>query len=423
MALTRKAILYILIAYVFIGLALGFGHPYFTIFVIPLALMIFYSTAAARINLPHLLLTREITPPRSFGGEPINVNVRVENLSAQKIDQIHIEDFVDSALSIERGDNRSTTSLNPNGLIELSYTISSPTRGRYLIGPLHVNVRDLFGFNELTAAVETLDQVLVLPKIENLGSLELRSKRIGPWPGNIPSKSTGPGTEFFELRPYVSGDELRRINWKASAKRGGLVSNEYESERVTDVLVVVDCSEGALSRFFPFNAEEFEIELAASLCSQLLLQGNRVGLLAYGAERTWVPPAFGKRHLLRILSGLAILKAGKPLIPVGYAVESIVNAVLPARAVVVLISPIMGYEIVEVVREVAQAGYSVFCFTPQNTFPPREEKTVRMLARTIIALERAVNMKVAAKSCRLIQLSPQSAVRVVLRRSLAWRPA
>ena len=139
----------------------------------------------------------------------------------------------------------------------------------------------------------------------------------------------GLGTEFFELSPYTPGDDLRRVNWKASAKLRQLVTNEFEGEQVTDVLVALDCSQGVASKLFDFDAMEFQVSLAASLCWQLILQGNRVGLSVYGAVRTWVNLAFGKRQLLRILDNLAIVKPGPATVPLDYAVESVITTLVP----------------------------------------------------------------------------------------------
>jgi uncharacterized protein (DUF58 family) len=278
---------------------------------------------------------------------------------------------------------------------------------------------DLMRFRQYSETISGQAVVMIFPQVEDLGKVDVTARRVGPWPGSILSRSVGPGTEFFELRLYSPGDELRRINWKASARQARLVTNEFESEHVTDVLVVLDCSETVLSSVFSFDAEEFEVNLAASLCSQLLLQGNRVGLLIYGAERTWVPPAFGKSQLLRILNGLTIAKAGRPVIPIDFAVETIVNAVLPARSVIAFISPLMGDEVIEVIRNVAAAGYSVLCVTPSMDASTRDESQSSVLARKILEIERRINIRQIASISKCVEVSPHTSMRVLSRRGVA----
>ncbi len=421
MALTRKAVLYLGLAYLFIGLALIFREPSLTIFVIPLAFFLFHSSLFAPPPELNLKIRRSLNPPRSFGGESIHVTLQIRNDSELEVSELHLEDVLPESLKLESGTNSLILSLAPREQVEHFYRISAPKRGRYLIGPFTVRSTDIMGFRQRVETIPSRDQVMILPRVQDIGTVELRARRVGPWPGAVPSRTLGAGTEFFELRPYISGDELRRINWKASAKLARWIANEFETERVTDVMVVTDCSESALSRLFAFDVEEFQVNLAASLCSQLLQQGNRVGLLVYGAERTWVAPAFGKRQLLRTLSGLAIVKAGQALVPIDYAVEAIVAAVLPARSVIVFISPFMGPDIVELVGDVAAAGYSVLCLTPTAESVVKDETQDRMLARKILATERRINMRRVLAVSRLIEVSPHTPIRLLLRRRIPWK--
>jgi len=423
MPLTRKAVAYLALAYLFIGLALGFREPTLTAYVIPLAVAFFYSSLFTQAEMPELTIKRHLNPPRSFGGESITVTLQVRNNSLAEIGELRLEDSLPASLALEGGTNNLTAYLRSGELLEHTYKISAPKRGRYQVGPVKVKSEDVLGFREYSSTLPSQDQLLILPKVEDLGPVELRARRVGPWPGSVQSRNVGPGSEFFELRYYIPGDELRRINWKATAKRVRLLSNEFEGERVTDVLVVLDCSESARSQLFPFNAEEFEVDFAASLCSQLLLQGNRVGLLVYGAERTWLVPAFGKRQLLKILSSLAIVKAGSALVPIGYAVETIVAAVLPARSVIVFVSPLIGDDIVEAVSNVASAGYSVVCFSPTTgRIRPTSERSVTSTARRIMAAERRINVKQVLAVAKFFELSPQASIRLLLRsRRSLWR--
>lgn len=418
MALTRKAVLYLGLAYFFIGLALVLRQQALTIFIIPLALTFFYSSLFSDPRKPDLTIRRRLNPLRSFGGENIKVTIEILNNLNMEVNELRLDDKVPDSLHLERGMTSFNISLQPLERTERFYEISAPKRGRYVLGPLKATSIDLMGFRQCSSRVPVQDVVMVFPRVEDMGKVELTARRVGPWPGTILSRNVGPGTEFYELRLYSPGDELRRINWKASAKHGQLVTNEFETERVTDVLVVLDCSEAIASGIFNPNAEEFEVNLTASLCSQLLLQGNRVGLLIYGAERTWVPPAFGKRQLLRILSGLTIATAGRGIVPIDFVVETIVDAVLPARSVIAFISPLMGDEIVEVIRNVASSGYSVVCLTPTVESSTSDESGSRILARKILATKRRINMRQILPVSRCVEVSPRTPVRLLLRRGI-----
>ena len=415
MALTKKAVLYLALAYVFIGLALVLRQPVLTVFVVPIALTFFFASLFSRIQAPDLTITRKLNPLRSFGGESIKVTVEVQNNLNLEISNLHLEDQIPNSLHLESGSSSFSMSLKPHERIEHFYEISAPKRGRYTLGPMKATSLDQLRLRQYSVTCPGQAVVMILPQVAELGKVDVTSRRVGRWPGTIPSRTVGPGTEFFELRLYSPGDELHRINWKASARQARLVTNEFETERVTDVLVVLDCSETVVSSAFSFDAEEFEVKLAASLCSQLLLQGNRVGLLVYGAERTWVSPAFGKRQLLRIISGLTVVKAGRAIIPMDFAVGTIVNALLPSRSVIAFISPLMGDEIVDVVRGVAAAGYSIIRVTPSLEASSKDYSQSAALARRILETERRINLKQIASISRCVEVSPHTSMRVLSR--------
>jgi uncharacterized protein (DUF58 family) len=421
MALTKKAIAYLGLTFAFIGLALALSEPSFLVFVVPMSVLLYLSPSLTPVRSLRLQITRRIHPSRSFGGEDVEVMVKVTNDSNEKIVHIHLEEQVPQPLILKSGTRTVAGSMNPGEEFEYCYRISAPKRGRYILGPFTARTSDLMGFRADTDQVNVFDNLTVLPRIEKTGPVELRARRVGPWPGLIASRKIGLGTEFFELEPYAPGDDLRRINWKASAKLGQLVTNEFEGEQVTDVLLVLDSSQDALPELFGFDALEFEVNLAASLCSQLILQGNRVGLSIYGPVRTWVEPAFGKRQLLRLLDNLAIVKPGRPTVPMDYAVQSVIVSVVPARSVIVVISPLLGDEIANVVLNLAARGYSIVCFTPA---PSPNHETVsqsRVLARRIVAAERRMKMIELTKVAKLIETSPDLAIRSMLRRRAPWR--
>src|SRR5438445_11223611 len=134
-------------------------------------------------------------------------------------------------------------------------------------------------------------------------------------------------------------DDLKRINWKASARHRRLITNETEAERVTDVMIVLDTD---VTFYESAEAELFErgVRAAASLASLLLRQGNRVGMILQGEERGVVAPGFGKRHERDILVLLAAAKPGRAQLSTSYVITLLARLMLPAKAQVVIISPL-----------------------------------------------------------------------------------
>jgi uncharacterized protein (DUF58 family) len=358
-----------------------------------------------------------------MGDEDVNVTLTVANRTPHTIESLQLEDNVPDELKIKSGTNRLMLSLRPGEVAGFSYTLSSPKRGTHELGPTQVAFTDNLKLRSVIARLSNVNQFLVLPKIEKLGTIDLKGRRVGPWPGLVPSRRMGIGTEFFEISPYVPGDDLRRVNWKASARAGELVTNEFEGEQVVDILVVLDCSEDIMSDLFDYDALEFQVEFAASLCSQLIMQGNRVGLSIYGAVRTWVDLAFGKRQLLKLLDSLAVVKPGAATLPIKYVVESVIASILPARSVVLLVSPMIDDAVPEMITNITLKGYTTICFTPSIGTNPRGLDDSSRIARRIFAAERKLRINKVRQLARVTEISPTNAIRPSLRMRNEWKAA
>ena len=419
MPLTRKTLAYLTTAYAFIFLVLLFRASWLTVFVLPIAVLIFASSKLPKLEPFPITVTRVIQPMRSMGDEDVEVTLTVTNKSTHSIESMQLDDNVPADLQTKSGTSRLILSLRPGEAARFSYELSSPERGTHEVGPTQIVFTDNLKLRSAVSQLSNVGQFLVLPKIEKLGTVDLKGRRVGPWPGLVPSRRMGIGTEFFEISPYVPGDDLRRVNWKASARSGKLVTNEFEGEQVVDILVVLDCSEDVMSDLFDYDALEFQVRFAASLCSQLIMQGNRVGLSIYGAVRTWVDLAFGKRQLLKLLDSLAVVKPGAATLPIKYVLESVISTVLPARSVVVLISPMIDAALPEMVESVVLKGYTTICFTPSAQSNAPDLSDSRRIARRIFAAERKLMINKVRQRARVIEISPT--IRSNLRMKNEWK--
>jgi len=414
MAFTRKGLAYLSLAYGFVAIAITLREFYLAAYVIPIGLLFLVSNSLFSIDISGLKVERKLAPSRTFGGDPIDVTIRVTNDTDHDLADIEIEDHVPLPLTPESGLNSIPLSLRPQESLEWTYRISPAKRGHYIVGPISIQYADLLGFYRRRTQRLQEDSFTVLPTIEKIGTLDLRARRVGAWSGQVPSRRVGAGTEFYELRLYNPGDELRRINWKASARAGRLVTNEFESEHVTDVLLIVDSTEDVASSIFKFDLTEFQLTLAGSLSSQLLLQGNRVGLAIYGVVRSWVDLAFGKRQLIKILDNLAMAKAGRALVPISYAIESVVVSLVPSKSLILFISPLLSEETASVISSLAEKGYVIVCFTPTQEQAKGTDPTA--FAVRILSAQRRANAIRVDSVATLIEFAPDVSLKSQLRR-------
>jgi len=144
-------------------------------------------------------------------------------------------------------------------------------------------------------------------------SLPRRARPVpGESAGETPRRLPGSGVELLQLRDYVSGDALSRVDWKATARRGTLVSREYSEAQHLEILLVVDAGRGSRVRAGALDRLGLYANVAARLAEHAVSIEDRVGLLVY-ADRTLSAslPDRGLRAVMRLRRQLEILESDR----------------------------------------------------------------------------------------------------------------
>jgi uncharacterized protein (DUF58 family) len=130
--------------------------------------------------------------------------------------------------------------------------------------------------------------------------------------GETPRRLPGVGVELLQLRDYVSGDALSRIDWKATARRGALISREYSEAQHLEIVLVVDAGRASRVRAGQLDRLGLFANVAARLAEHAVSVEDRVGLLVY-AERTLAAcvPDRGLRAVSRLRHALARLESDR----------------------------------------------------------------------------------------------------------------
>jgi uncharacterized protein (DUF58 family) len=137
----------------------------------------------------------------------------------------------------------------------------------------------------------------------------MRASRLGPT-GLRLVITRGEGREFESLRDYTPDDEYRRIDWKATARKGRLIVRQYEAERDQLVVILLDCGRTMSVRVGDLTKLDQLVEAALRLARVAVETGDRVGLIAFsGAVRLALAPGKGHSQLRRIAEALTELEA------------------------------------------------------------------------------------------------------------------
>lgn len=172
--------------------------------------------------------------------------------------------------------------LPARGEAEIPYALWSERRGEYRYGPVRVVGSDPFAFFQWEREVPSVGRAIVYPRVYPLELITASGAAGGSLPSGNPAFEDI--TRFRSVREYTAGDELKRINWKISAKTGRLFTTEYERTQTSPVRIVLNL----MSDDFPLRRRdqliERAIEVAAALVFSYARRGQPVGLVAAAVE-------------------------------------------------------------------------------------------------------------------------------------------
>ncbi len=230
------------------------------------AALVVAAVAATGLTRLRLDVSRQLRPDRLHAGTPSVVELRVSNRGSRRTPLLHLRDVVGE---LGRAASVVLSPLGPGEEVTAVYSLPSDRRGRLSVGPLEVRVCDPFGLAGLSTPGAPVTALTIWPAVEEvLAPTSLAGHRHD---AGDPSGLAVNGEELYGLRPYVDGDDLRRVHWRASAKRDELVVRQDEQPGQGQVIVVLDVRSGV------YQGDTFE--RAVSAAASVLVASARRGLL------------------------------------------------------------------------------------------------------------------------------------------------
>ncbi len=191
----------------------------------------------------------------------------------------------------------------------LRYSFTPRSRGDHATGKLYLRYRGAIGLVERWACADLDQTVRIYPAIRPIEEQSLFLARTRQAELQLrKQRQRGHGREFESLRDYLEGDDLRDVCWKASARRGSLVSKQHQTERSQPVWLLIDAGRLLQARVGEYTKLDYATTTALAMSQLALVSGDRVGLLAYGRETQQVlAPARGRTHLRQMMESLALV--------------------------------------------------------------------------------------------------------------------
>ena len=256
--------------------------------------------------------------------------------------------------------------------------------GVFALGPVHLRAFDDFRLRRFEARLDGGAVIRAYPRAERLRTL-VRPAHTHLYSGNRVAARKGEGIEFADTRPYVPGDQLRSVNWRASARRGDLWVTLRHPERNVDVVLLLDTFTHAGAA--DGSTLEQMVRGASSLASAWLRERDRVGVIDFGGTLRWLEVGGGLRHAYRLVDALLDTQVvfsyawkGSEVIPI---------RLLPPHALVVGLSPLLDQRFLKALLDLRGRGLDVAVIElpvePHLGAPATE---VALLARRMWRLER-----------------------------------
>lgn len=194
----------------------------------------------------------------------------------------------------------------PFEVAETRYHLRPNQRGDYQFGDTNIRYTSVLKTFIRQARYSTAAPVKVYPNVLDVRKYDLLARRGLLYEiGLRPARVYGAGTEFERLREYNTDDEYRRINWRATARRGKPIAAEYETERSQYIISVIDT--GRLMRPPVGDLAKLDYVINAALLLSYVagLKGDFTGLLTFADDvRTYLAPKRGKGQFYRMLEAL-----------------------------------------------------------------------------------------------------------------------
>jgi uncharacterized protein (DUF58 family) len=320
---------------------------------------------ASGVALQNLVALRKLSSARVFEDGEVDVSLRIQNRSnLSKV--LEVRDRVPEVMRIKKGANYVLMELGPQRETEIAYTIEAPLRGFYTIGPVCIRIQDTFGLFHNEREIHLYDDFLVFPKMEDLKDALIKSRVPKIFTGAVNIRNPGDGSNFYNLREYVEGDSIKKVNWNATARTGGtMMVNEYERDAVSDIILIIDSRSvsetGPVSR----NSLVYSTRAAASLAQYFLSRRDSVGLVIYSDEIVSVDRDTGKKQLYVLLTKLAgaMAKGNTPLRVVTNRIMPHINRGSP----VIILSPLEDDPtIIDAVRDFRARNFDVTVLSPSS---------------------------------------------------------
>lgn len=245
---------------------------------------------------------RRLHPARVHAGTDSSVELAVRNAGVRRTPVLTVRDPFDRG---RRQARFLLAPLRPGETARAAYRLPTERRGVYPLGPLEVGFTDAFGLAGAIRTAAPATQLTVYPRIDTVAPMP-HTLGHDPLAGvDHPNAPGQVGEDFYALRPYQVGDDLRRVHWRSTARTGELMIRQDEMPWQGRATVLLDVRRRAHTT----ASLELAVSAAASIVTAAWRRRSLVRLVTTdGTDSGW---AAGAAHAEAIMEHLATVRASR----------------------------------------------------------------------------------------------------------------
>lgn len=232
-------------------------------------------------------------------GDENPVDIYLENFYPQAV---FLEVIDELPFQFQRRDVSFKLSMNPGESRSIRYGLRPVKRGEYHFGAVNVFVKSIVGLVVRRYRFDADVTVPVYPSFVQMRQYELLaiSSRLTMM-GIKKIRKIGANREFEQIGQYVQGDDFRRVNWKATARKGELMVNHYQDERSQNVYSVIDKGRVMKMPFEGLSLLDYAINASLVISNIAIRKGDKAGLITFQHKISSVVPASGRGRQMQLI--------------------------------------------------------------------------------------------------------------------------
>jgi uncharacterized protein (DUF58 family) len=272
------------------------GSPDLHMVAAGIAVMPFLAAGFVHWSNVRLEVHRTLSMVRVFPGTRVTVSLTITNKSRVTAPFLLLEDTLPHSLGTSA--RLVVCGLPPRNHETVSYSLLCRRRGRFTIGPLSIFISDPFGLARVRISTRSESELIVYPEVEEIDAWNLAFHGAGTGESSVRHLQHS-AAEFYTMREYVTGDDLRRIHWPSVAHTGQLMIRQDEATRRSTATIFLDNRISALGQDGSV-AFERAVSVAATVGRLLTQKGFALQLAKVDSPAAPV----GETRLLEILAGV-----------------------------------------------------------------------------------------------------------------------